>query len=238
MGAEAHVHRYERRHRQRNDAPARRRRRRGRRELVLDALRRPRVDGEHVPIQGSTRRHAHCGHQVDLFGAEGVEAAVGDVLQRRSLVRGHLLAEGEHLAPVGMSGADRTVVAVGMGAGLGGGEAETARLEGLGQQGAHGGDLLVGGDLFAAGGTHHLAPKGAVADQEPGVNAELAVEGLEVFGEGRPVPWDALLEGGQRHALDLGHHPPDVVGVLGIDRRQGEPAVPSNHGRDAVDVGG
>ena len=45
------------------------------------------------------------------------------------------------------------------------------------------------------------------------------------------------LERGQGHALDLGHHAADVVGVLGVDRGQGEPAVAADHRRHAVHVG-
>ena len=74
--------------------------------------------------------------------------------------------------------------------------------------------------------------------QEPGVHAEPALERVEVLTEGRPVPRHAVLQGGERHALDLGHHPADVVGVLGVDGGQREPAVAPDDRRHAVDVGG
>ncbi len=75
-------------------------------------------------------------------------------------------------------------------------------------------------------------------DEKPGVDAEASVQRVEVLGEARPVPWNAILQCGERHALDLCHHPADVVGVLRVDRRQREPAIASDHGRDAVHVGG
>ena len=86
VGAEAHVHRDERRHGQGDDPPAGGGGGGRRRELVLDALGRAGVDGEDVPVERPLGGDAHGGHQVDLFGAEGVEAAVGDVLERRPLV--------------------------------------------------------------------------------------------------------------------------------------------------------
>ena len=75
-------------------------------------------------------------------------------------------------------------------------------------------------------------------DQEAGVDPEAALERVEVLGEAGPVPGDAVLERGQGHALDLGHHAADVVGVLGVDRGQREPAVAADHGGHAVHVGG
>ena len=68
---------------------------------------------------------------------------------------------------------------------------------------------------------HHVAAQGAVADQEAGVDADLAVEPVEVLAEGLPVPVHPGLQGRERHALDLGHHPADVVGVLGVDAAPG-----------------
>ena len=122
-------------------------------------------------LSGRWRGDAHGGHEVDLLVAERVEAAVGDVLERGALVGRHLLAEGQHLAAVGVARGDRPAVAVGVGPRLRGREAEASGGQRLGQQRAHGGDLLVGGHLLGAVGAHHLAAHGAVADQEPGVHA-------------------------------------------------------------------
>src|SRR5207245_8330909 len=55
--------------------------------------------------------------------------------------------------------------------------------------------------------------------------------------EGLPLPAHALLQRGQRHALHPGHHAPDVVAVVRLEGRQGEPAVAADHGGDAVNVG-
>ncbi len=78
----------------------------------------------------------------------------------------------------------------------------------------------------------------AVADEEAGVDAQPAIERVQVLAEGGPGPGHAVLECGQGHPLDLGHHATDVVRVLGVDRGQREPAVPADHRGDAVDVRG
>ena len=94
------------------------------------------------------------------------------------------------------------------------------------------------GHLGAPVGAHDPAAEGAVTDQEPGVDPEVAVQLAQVLGEAGPVPGEAVLEGGQGHALDLGHHPADVVVVLALDRGQGEAAVAADHRGHPVEVGG
>ena len=100
----------------------------------------------------------------------------------------------------------------------------------------HGVDLLGDASLADGVGAHHVAAEGAVPDHEAGVDADAAVEAVEVLGERLPPPVDARLQGGQRHALDLGHHPAEVVGVLGVERGQREAAVAADDRGDAVDV--
>jgi len=103
--------------------------------------------------------------------------------------------------------------------------AEAAGGEGLVQQRRHALDLRRAG--FVADGVlaHHRAPQSTVADEEGGVEADLAFEAVEVLGKGVPVPLDALFESRQRHAFDHGHHATDVVGVARRQRGQRETAV-------------
>lgn len=78
-------------------------------------------------------------------------------------------------------------------------------------------------------------------DHEPGVDCDAPFEGVEVLAEGGPGPVDAFLQRGERHAFDPRHHPPGVVGVLGpvgVERGEGEPAVAARDGGDAVVHGG
>ena len=73
--------------------------------------------------------------------------------------------------------------------------------------------------------------------RKPALTPSAAVQRVEVLAEGGPAPRHAVLQGGQRHALDLGHHPADVVGVLGVDRGEGEAAVAADDGGHTVHVG-
>ena len=102
---------------------------------------------------------------------------------------------------------------------------EAAGLDRLVQQAHHLVELLGRGLVADGVGAHHVAAQRAVADHEAGVDADAAVEAVEVLGEGLPLPVDALLERGERHALDLGHHAAQVVGVVGVQRGEREAAV-------------
>ena len=64
--------------------------------------------------------------------------------------------------------------------------------------------------------------------QEASVDRERAVDAVEVLAEARPVPRHAFLERLERHALDAGEHPHQVLAVLGLERRDAEPAVPAD----------
>ena len=73
-----------------------------------------------------------------------------------------------------------------------------------------------------------------VADEEPGVHCERAVEAVEVLAKGLPVPWHAGGEGLEGHALDAGEHAHEVVGFARSQRRDREAAVAADDRRDAV----
>ena len=207
-------------------------------ELARHAVGHARVDGEHVPVERSACRDRHRDEQVDLVVGELVEAAVDDAFERRALV---LLRRPRTSASTSSCVAHRD--------GTGcpspsecvyderGREAEAAGVDRLVQQLHHRrrparGVASLPTDVRA----HHVAAQRAVADEEPGVHADVAVEPVEVVGEGLPVPVDAVLERGERHALDLRHHPADVVGVARLDRREGEAAVAADDRGHAVHV--
>ena len=71
-------------------------------------------------------------------------------------------------------------------------------------------------------------------DHEPGVEGEAALQPVEELPEVLPGPRDALLEGLEGHALHLGHHAADVVGVGCLQGREAEPAVATDDAGDAV----
>ena len=80
----------------------------------------------------------------------------------------------------------------------------------------------------------HDPAKGRVPDEESGVDGDRSVEAAEPVAVGGPVP---LQPGGQRldrDPLDPGHHPHQVVGVLGAGRREGEATVAAEHRGDPV----
>ena len=73
-------------------------------------------------------------------------------------------------------------------------------------------------------------------DQEAGVDRDPSLEPAEVLAEGLPAPVHPLLQRRERHALDLRHHPAQVVGILGVQRCERETAVAADDGRDTVHV--
>ncbi len=73
--------------------------------------------------------------------------------------------------------------------------------------------------------------------RKPALTPEVSLEPAEVLAEAGPVPGQTVLQGGEGHALDLGHHPTDVVVVLGLDGGQGEAAVPADHRGHPVEIG-
>ena len=78
-----------------------------------------------------------------------------------------------------------------------------------------------------------------MADQEADVDrGAVLVDAVEVLAERMPVPRDPQLEGLERHALDLDHHPLEVLTVgLVAERCEREPAVPGDHRGHAEEVG-
>ena len=100
---------------------------------------------------------------------------------------------------------------------------------------AHGVDLarrgLVADEVLA----HHVAAQRAVTDEEPGVDADVAVEARR--GTRRSVSHvhgTPCFERRQRHALDLRHHPAGVVGVASLSGASVKPQLPPMTRRDTV----
>ena len=196
------------------------------------------VDGQHVPVDGTTAGQGHAGHEVDLVVPEAVQAAVGHPFQGGAGVVGHHRAKG--LDFVGSSGArrDGRAVAVAVGERTTGRESEAAGVQRLGQERFHGLQLVGGG--LAAGGVvlHHGASNGAVADHAGHVDPEVALEAVQEVTERPPVPVQAERQGGRGHALHLDEHGGQVVGVgLVADGGDGEAAVAHDHAGDAVLAG-
>ena len=102
--------------------------------------------------------------------------------------------------------------------------------------GAHGGDVVGPGRLVARPSlAHHVGAHRAVGDLRPHVDGEPApLQGVEVLGEGLPLPRHPL---GQRRAGDVLHplHEPDEpVVAVGAGRGEAHPAVARHDGGHAV----
>ncbi|CAB4797681.1 unannotated protein [freshwater metagenome] len=102
------------------------------------------------------------------------------------------------------------------------------------QLGAHG--LYLSGIGGAANGfaAHHVTTDRAVAHEEPCVHRDVALKATQIVGEGFPAPVGAVFERSQRHALDLGHHLAQIVGITRNQRRQREATVATDDCGDAM----
>ena len=124
----------------------------------------------------------------------------------------------------------------------GAGEPEAPGSQAVAQQLLHLGHLVGRGLAFGGGGTHYHPTQRRVADQEPGVRHQRAVEPIEEAARGGPVPRQADLQALERHTLHPGEHAHEVVGVVGphggiggeCQRGDGEAAVATDDGGDTV----
>ena len=114
-------------------------------------------------------------------------------------------------------------------------EARRARGHRLPHDVGHRRELVVGGVALVAVVAHHEEPDRGVADVRGEVeDAAVALDGVEVLGEGLEVPRDPGLQRGQAHVLDVVQRARDELAVLGPARRDREPAVAGDDARDAM----
>lgn len=126
-----------------------------------------------------------------------------------------------------------------MGGRLGGGEAHRAGQHRLDDQVPHAAHLGPRRPSLGRLVAQHVEPKRRVADHGADVEAlGAAVQGGEVVREGLEGPRDTGLQRLERHALDVLQRAGDEVAMLGPGRRDPEPAVPRDDGRDPVPAGG
>ncbi len=207
-------------------------------ELVVDSgPARPSWAVSTFQLSGRCPRERHLGHEVDVGLVEAVEAAVAGELQRGAFVLWRpprragapprcsptATATGSPApsewvrARVVLNPSPPASIASWRSASISASCSSVASP--------------VGGGL-----AHDMAADGAVAHQERRVDGEVAVEPVEILAVAGPVPRHPLLERSERHPLDLLHHASQVVDVLGMDRRQGEPAVAGDDAGHAVEV--
>ena len=214
------------RHGQRDDARAMLGRVVGRGEVVLRDRLASFADEQHVPVDRAIRGERHARQQPRREILEQAHARYE--LECGSRVVPHDSAKREDLLLARVARrhhvAGRVVVRPGRG---------KARVE----QRAH--CVEVGGGRLTLGRAipHRYAANRRVTDKEAGVRRERAVDAVEIFAEGPPVPRHSRSERSERHALDPGEHAHQVVPVVGTERRDREAAVAADDGRHAVQWG-
>ncbi len=145
-------------------------------------------------------------------------------------------ADAEQLVLGGVGAGDRLAVDGQVGDGARRREAEGAGGDRLLDHLLHGGDVGRGGRLVAGAAlAHHVGADGAVGDLGADVDGPAAlVEGVEVLGEGLPVPRHALGEGGSRDVLDALHETDQPLVPVGTGRSEPDAAVAGDQCGDAV----
>ncbi len=100
-----------------------------------------------------------------------------------------------------------------MGRGTRRGETHRTVQESLVKGGGHLVELAGCGFVTHGVVAHDPTAERRVADEESGVHADRAFEARKPLGKGRPAPLHARPQGRKWHALDIGHHPEEVLSV-------------------------
>ena len=160
--------------------------------------------------------------------------------------RGQLEDAGAELAEGGADAEELVLGGIGAGHGLAvdgpvgdrprGGEAERPGGDRLLHHLLHGGDVLGRGRLVAGPPlAHHVGAHGAVGDLGADVDGPAAaVEGVEVLGEGLPLPRHALGQGGAGDVLDALHQADQPLVAVGVGRGEPDTAVAGDQRGDTV----
>ena len=117
-----------------------------------------------------------------------------------------------------------------------GGEAEGAGGDALGREAPHGRDVRIGRRLpVGATSAHDVQAERAVHDLGGEVDVPASgVEVVEVVGEGRPLPGEALVQDRAGQVLDTLHEGDELRSVSVVDGGEPDPAVARDHGRHPV----
>jgi hypothetical protein len=201
------------------------------------------VDGLARTLQGGDRHRpaGGLGHRAEQRELTVEVVEVGHGLEHAHADGADGAGDAQQL--VGAGGEARGHAAVGglVGDGARGREPEGAGLDALGGEAAHPVDLVPGrhGGVVRAAVAHHVAAQRAVRHLGGDVDGlGSAVQGVEVLGEGLPVPGDALVERGAGDVLDPLHQGDQPLVTVGTHRGEAHSAVAHHDGRDTVPGGG
>ena len=192
-------------------------------------------DGHDVPVDRALRGDRHVGHEIDGPLVE-LGPDLRDDLERRTGELSGDASELDELARGRVARRHHVAVGVVVGAGIGRGEPEATRAETVAEETLHGFELVGGRLARARVRTHDDAADRGVTHHEAEVDADVAVDAVEVLGGGLPVPRHARSQRLDGHAFDAGQHAQEVltVGRVVGQRRDGEATVAGKRGGDTV----
>ena len=116
----------------------------------------------------------------------------------------------------------------------GGAPSPGARFHAGPEEALHGGSLVRVRRALPCGRPHGAEPQRVVPDQGHHVDAEPLIDGVHVLREALPVPGQHGGEGLHRQVLDAAEGGEHRLAVLGLQWRQGEPAVARQNRGDTV----
>ena len=192
-------------------------------------------DAEHVPVDRAVRQQRHGREEVDLLLGEAVEAAGHDELDGGALVLAHGGGQALHLRP----GRRRATGTGWPSPSLWVCTCEVEKPSAPSARAACSAASMASMSSAVAAPPTARSPMTSRRSVEwptrkPALTAMRPSRRPSHSPKERPVPGQARLQRGQRHALDPRHHPRDVVDVLRRHGRQGEAAVAAEHGGHAV----
>ena len=193
------------------------------------------INERRIPVEVAVGGGRHIGHELDVGLTEPAQERSGDELDRRPGVLPALGRQRDEFAMVGQVGRGRPAVAVHLSGDVGGGESEATGGERRPQDGPHRFDLGGTGLVGRSGRAHDGPPDGRVADHESDVQGQwLGFHHVEQLGERLPLVGDAGQEGFHRYGFDPGQEAGQELTISRCGRGQGETAVATHRGGDAV----
>ncbi len=171
-----------------------------------------------------------------VLGVDAADRARGQVRDRARAAPPGLFGQRRELVAARQARRHRAVGEIEVGRGGRRRHAGRAGRHGLGEHRPHGADLVVVCRARGRVGAHDPAAQVRVADVAREVDAQPSPTRLQELRERHAVvPRDGA-ERDRVHVLDPGEDPGQELAVVGLARCDGEPAVPGDDGRDAVEA--
>ena len=194
-----------------------------------------RKDAEHHRPSGLHRHLLEPGEESALRLAAG---DVGADLEHTGVQVRQRAHQAIELRPVGDPARHGRVVGRDVGRRPRAREAHGAGAHGFLHRGDHAGQVVLGRLLGQGAPAHDVHAQRGMADVRAVVDRlRQPVDGRQILGEGFPGPVDAGQYGLGRNVFHRGQAAGEPFAIRGPAGRQGEPAIPHDHGGDAVPAG-